>query len=344
MSETGSRPAIPGKRTLAIVGIIFILAPIPVFNSGYFVGVLSRTLLFALFALALNIVFGHNDQLFLFMGGLGGIGAYSTALIADAIGITAWVALPIAAVLGGLIGMAVSWISARRQFTVILISILTLNLQLVFVETFIGARDLTGGTTGFPYEPFSIDVVVEALGVPDAVVLYYVILAILLACMVFYLWLIHSRYGMAFEAIREDEVAAESIGIDVVRYKSIAGFIAGFIIAIAGAMLAREASYVTPSIFAFLSVDVIALIVLIVGGIRQTYGPIVGAVIVEAIEAALGTYASNWRTAIFGALLIVLFLYFRSGVIVAARNLLDEYDISFGGGNSGTTAEAEAES
>ncbi|MGQ4555358.1 ABC transporter permease subunit [Halobellus sp. GM3] len=336
---------VPGARTLAFVGILFVLAPLPVLGSGYYVGVLSRILLFALFALALNIVFGHNDQLFLFMGGLGGVGAYSTILIADYAGVTAWAALPFAALICGIIGLSVSWVSARRRLTVILISILTLNLQLVFAEAFIGARDLTGGSTGYPYELFSLAGVAEAIGVPTAVALYYVILAFLLAGMVLYLWLINaSRYGIAFEAIREDEMAAESIGIDVVRYKAVAGFVAGVLIAIAGTLLAREAAYITPSIFTFLAVDVIALIVLIVGGIRQTYGPIVGAVIVEVIEAALGTYAANWRTAIFGALLILLFLYFRSGVIVATRNLLEEWDLSLGGGNGGAPAEAKGES
>jgi branched-chain amino acid transport system permease protein len=334
---------LPGVRKLALVAVVFVIAPIPVAGSGYFVGVLSRVLLFALFALALNIVFGHNDQLFLFMGGLGGIGAYTTALVADSLGVTAWLALPVAALVCGTIALSVSWISARRRFTVILISILTLNLQLVFVEAFIGARDLTGGSTGFPYELFSIEGVADATGVPTPVVLYYVILAFLMAAMVVYVWLINSKYGMAFEAIREDETAAASIGIDVVRYKTIAGFVAGVIIAVAGTLLAREATYVTPSIFTFLAVDVIALVVLIVGGIRQPYGPIVGAVVVEAIEAALSNYAADWRAAIFGALLIVLFLYFRSGIIVTVRDLLEEYEVLSGGGGGGTPAETDAD-
>jgi branched-chain amino acid transport system permease protein len=334
---------LPGMRKLALVAAVFVLAPVPVAGSSYGIGVLTRVLLFALFALALNIVFGHNDQLFLFMGGLGGIGAYTTALVADTVGVTAWLALPVAALLCGAIALSVSWVSARRRFTVILISILTLNLQLVFSEAFVGARDLTGGSTGFPYELFSVSGIAEATGVSTPVALYYVILAFLLASMVLYIWLINSKYGMAFEAIREDEAAAESIGIDVVRYKTIAGFVAGVIVGIAGTLLAREATYVTPSIFTFLAVDVIALVVLIVGGIRQTYGPIVGAVVVEAIEAALSNYAADWRAAIFGALLIVLFLYFRSGVIVTVRDLLDGYDVLPGGGSGGAAAEAEAD-
>lgn len=339
MSSVLDSEALPGARSLAVMAALFVIAPLPVLESGYYIGILSRILLFALFALALNIVFGHNDQLFLFMGGLGGIGAYTTALVAESVGITAWVTLPVAALVCGLIALAVSWISARRRFTVILISILTLNLQLVFGQIFVGARDLTGGTTGFPYELFSLSGVADAVGVPTVAVLYYVILVFFVAGMALYLWLVNSRFGIAFEAIREDEMAAESIGIDVVRYKAIAGFIAGVLIAVAGTLLAREASYITPSIFTFLSVDVIALIVLIVGGIRQTYGPIVGAVIVEVIEAVLGTYASDWRTAIFGALLIFLFLYFRSGVIVKVRELLESRGISIGGGGPRTDAE-----
>lgn len=317
-------PLAAEARNVGIAAVAFALAPLAVLGSSYYQGVLAHLLIIALFAVALNVVFGHTDQLFLFVGGLAGVGAYGTALLADVLGVTAWVTLPLAALVCGLIGLGVSWISAKRNFTVVLISILTLNLQLVFSEVFVGARDLTGGSTGFPYEYFSLEGVAEAAGVSAELVLYYLVLLLLVATLALYLRIVHSKFGVAFDAIREDEVAAESIGIDVVRYKTIAGFVAAFLIGVVGVFYARESGYILPGAFSFLAVDVIVLIVLVVGGLRTTLGPVVGAVIVVGIEEYLNSAQSlqSWQTAIFGALLIFLFLYFRNGVVRSVRERL----------------------
>ncbi|WP_410767460.1 branched-chain amino acid ABC transporter permease [Haloferax sp. DFSO60] len=326
-----SRPALRTEvRNVAIVAALFALAPLVVLGSSYYESVLTHLLLIALFAVALNIVFGHTDQLFLFVGGLAGFGAYTTALLADALGISAWITLAVAALACGLIGLLVSYVSAKRNFTVVLISILTLNLQLVFSEIFVGARDITGGSTGFPYEYFGLDVVAEAIGIETKLVLYYVVLLLLVVTLGFYLRLVHSKYGIAFDAIREDEVAAESIGIDVVRYKTIAGFVAAFLIGVIGAFLARESGYILPGSFTFLAVDVIVLIVLVVGGLRTTLGPIVGAVIIVGVEEFLSSAQSlqSWQSAIFGALLIVLFLYFRQGVVRSVQDVLADVGLN----------------
>jgi len=328
-------------RNVAIVAVVFALAPLAVLGSSYYESVLAHLLLIALFAVALNIVFGHTDQLFLFMGGLAGFGAYTTALLADALAISAWVTLPVAALACGLVGLLVSYVSAKRNFTVVLISILTLNLQLVFSEIFVGARGITGGSTGFPYEYFGLDVVADAVGIETKLVLYYLVLLLLVATLGFYLRLVHSKYGIAFDAIREDEVAAESIGIDVVRYKTIAGFVAAFLIGLVGAFFARESGYILPGGFTFIAVDVIVLIVLVVGGLRTTMGPIVGATIIVGIEEFLSSAQSlqTWRSAIFGALLIVLFLYFRQGVVRSARDVLSDVGLTDEPEGGGTDVE-----
>jgi branched-chain amino acid transport system permease protein len=84
---------------------------------------------------------------------------------------------------------------------------------------------------------------------------------------------------------------------------------------------------------------VLVLIVLIIGGLRTTLGPVVGSAIVVGIEELLATYAAEWRTAIFGALLIVLFLYFRQGVVNAAADLVGE--LRPGAGGSGGRSNEE---
>jgi branched-chain amino acid transport system permease protein len=309
-------------KTLVLAVVLAVL-PVFVLDSSYYIRLLDHFLLFALFAVALNLVFGHTDQLFLFVGGLAGVGAYTTAILSDMFGITAWVTLLVGVALAGTIGGVVSWISARLRFTVVLISILTLNLQLALVQFFVGARNITGGTTGFQFSGLKLEAVGELVGVSRNVVLYYLLVVLLVLGLLLYSRLVNSKYGLAFSALREDEVAAESIGVNVVRYKTIAGVISAMMIGITGVMAAQFQQYILPAQFTFTQVDVIVLIMLIVGGLRTTFGPVYGAAIIILIEEALQGIG-GWRTAIFGALLIVLFLYFRRGIVPAAYDVFND--------------------
>lgn len=295
---------------LAILPLLFL-------ESTFWLRLFDRFLILAIIAVGINIAFGHTDQLFLFMGGLAGIGAYTTAILAqDVFGVTPWLLIPVGIVMAGVLGALVSWVSARRKLGVILISILTLNLQLALEEAFVGARFITGGSEGYRFEGLNLgfDGVGGMLGVNRFVVQYYLLVVALVLAMILYKKLIESPYGLAFEAIREDSLAATAIGIDVVRYKTLAGFVGAALIGLAGIMMAELQGVVLPGDYTFLSIDVLVLIILIVGGLRTTFGPVVGAGIILVLEELLNV-AIEWRTAIFGALLIILFLYFRQGVM-----------------------------
>lgn len=327
---------LPEDERYRIVGLLAVLAITPplltvvpglpnILGSGYYGQIFDDILLFALFGVALNIVFGHTDQLYLFLGGLAGASAYTTTYLADLFGISPWLTLIVGVALAGLIGTLVSWVAAKRKFNVILISILTLALQLALSEMFVGLRDITGGTTGRPFPGLGLDVIGGPLGVRNEMVLYYLLLVVLLLVLLLYVRLINSKFGLAFDTIREDELAAQSIGVNVVWYKTVAGLISASLIGFVGVMLAQRHQFILPPQFSFAAVDVTILILLIVGGLRTTLGPVVGAIIIRVLEEALLLEFGQWRTAIFGALLIVLFLYFREGVIPEVRERLAEY-------------------
>jgi branched-chain amino acid transport system permease protein len=264
--------------------------------------------------MALNIVFGHTNQLYLFIGALSGISAYFTLILATQFAVSTWLTAPISALLVGLIGLIVSYVAARRRFTVIIIAILTLSLQLAAIEVFIGARDLTGGTTGRPFDGLGLGILQDALGLNPEVALYYVLLAVLLAVLVFYDWMRRGTLGLAFEMIRQDEIAAETVGINVVRYKSIAGFIGAFIIGLAGPFYGKLQGLLLPGMFQFATIDVLVLIILMVGGIRTLVGPLLGAGLMIYLGELLQE-AGQWRLILFGGILVILFLYFRQGLV-----------------------------
>ncbi|MFB6297305.1 MAG: branched-chain amino acid ABC transporter permease [Salinirussus sp.] len=321
------------------VGIgVLALAAVPLLfgRLGFAMRLATEMAIFALLAVALNVSFGHTDQLFLFMGGLAGVGAYATALLAESTGVSPWLTLPVAVALCAVIAGLVSYVAARREFTVILIAILTLNLQLALLSFFRGAREITRGTTGFGYDglvPAAVgETVEESLGLVPEVGLYYLLVVLVGVALLIYVRLVESRLGLAFDAIREDETAAASAGIDVVRYKTVAGMLSGAMIGVAGVMFVElEDKFILPELFTFLGVDVVVLIVLVLGGLRTTLGPVVGAAIVITLEEVL-VQITEFQTTVFGALLIALFLYFRSGVVPAVGDTLDRSGLLGRGG------------
>lgn len=299
-------------REIGVIAAMFAVLPLLPLSRFQF-RILTILLVFTLFAVGLNLIFGHTDQLFLFVGGLGAVGAYTTVILGNALEVTPWLTLPAGVAFAGLIGGLVSYIAARRNMTVILIAIFTFALQLAIIETLIGAQSVTGGTVGMTVERVSIE---------SEYTFYYLFLVLLVGYLLIYAHLVNSRFGYATMAIRQDEVAASSLGVDPVRYKVIAGVIGAMMIGLVGALYGFWSGRILPSTYEFLTIDVLVLIMVTLGGLRTLAGPVVGAVLVMWIEEYLGPFINGvlpggirWRLVIFGVLLIVLYLHFRAGIV-----------------------------
>ena len=285
-----------------------------------------RVMIFAIFAMALNIIFGETNQLILFMGGIAAVGAYTTALLAQYLGISPWLTLVVGALFAGTFGALVCYVAARRQFTVIVLAIVTFAFQMIISEVLVGLRDITRGSTGFPFRGLELPAVEQLTGLGPFAVQFYVLVAIFAAVLGVYTWLKRSKYGLAFAAIRQDEFAARATGVNVIRLKVFAGFVATFIIGLVGPFYGQTTGLIIPSLFSFNTVDVLVLIVLVLGGLRSRYGPLVGAAVVIYIDNFLGNFG-QWRTVAFGILLTILFLYFRDGIVPSLQSLVDDREL-----------------
>ena len=317
------------RAKVPIAVVVLALIPLVVFDPqlSFISRIFTQFLMFATLALALNVAFGHTDQLLLFTGGIVGVGTYTTMALASALGVSLWVTFLFGGLFAGVIGLVVCYVAARRRLNVIVISILTIALQLAMIQTFQSLRDITGGNTGMSAPVIDKGALTAALGLDSLTFLYYVFLVLLTALMAVYWYLTHSKYGLAFDTIRQDEVAAESTGVPVVRYKAIAGFITTFFMGLVGPFYIQIGNYVTPGMFTFGTIDVLVLIILVVGGMRTLYGPIVGAAIVVFLNDALQQVA-EYRTMIWGLLLIFLFLFFRNGIVPFVRTrVVERYDL-----------------
>ena len=313
---------------IGIVALLLALVP-PIFfapGASYISRIFILIVLYAILTTSLNIVFGHTDQLFLFSGAVAAVGAYTTALTAQWFGISPWITLLLGACLAGGLGILVSYVAAIRNLTIIVISILTLALQFSITELVNSLRSITGGVTGLRFNELRIQSLENLPWFTPDIVLFYTISVLLIVLLAVYQYMMTSRYGLAFDMIRQDETAATSVGLNVVKYKVIAGFVATFAIGLVGPFFGQLSGFIGPGVFTFNNIDVMILIMLIVGGMRTMYGPLVGAVVIIFLNEQLRGLA-EFRSILFGVLLIILFLYFREGVVPFAKDNLNRYGV-----------------
>jgi len=308
----------PGLKAYAsIVATVALLALVPIqfHDSRAMMGVVTGGLLFAAYAVAFNIIFGNTGQLFLCIGALAGLGGYGSVLLSDEAGVPLVLSVVIAGLIAAFVGGLLSWIAVTRSLDVIFTGIVTLAFSLSFQSLLLGRRELTGGESGLRVGAGSDTFLGEQ--VPP----YYAFLALVFAYLVIYQVIQSSRIGWAFRALRDDEVAAELTGIDVTRYRVLAGVIGSAMIGVAGALWALSEGFIGPSTYAFGHVDVRVIVMLSFGGIGSRLGPIIGAVVFTVLDELLVDY-SELQVMLYGVVIVALFLGFRRGVIPTLNDAL----------------------
>lgn len=300
----------PVASSVALLAVV----PLLIGDSRTYMRLANEALLFGGYAVAFNLIFGSTGQLFLSIGALAGVAGYGTVLLADGSGLPMAATIPIATALSGLTGALFSWVSVRRSLDVIFVGIVTLTFSLGFASLLLGQREHTGGETGL---------VVEAGAgtfLRNRIASYYLFLAVLALFLVAFRWLQRSHFGWAFRALRDDEMTAELAGVDVSHYRIWAGLLGSAMLGLLGALWAHHQGFIGPSTFAFGHVDVRTIVLLAFGGIGTLMGPVVGAVSFELIDELLRD-VGRLRIAVYGAVLVALFLGFRGGVVPAVVSL-----------------------
>lgn len=309
-----TRSRLAAYLPVAVTGLLLALVPAVVGDSRFYMGLSVGMVLFACYAVGFNVIFGSTGQLFLCVGALAGVAGYASALLSDRVGLPFVLAIALATLAASALGGLFSWIAVRRGLDVIFVGIVTLTFSLGFTNLLLGLRDLTGGETGIVIDG-GADTILRAQVPP-----YYLFVAVLVAYLLIYRLIQRSVMGWAFRALRDDPVAAELAGIDVARYKVYAGLIGAGMLGLAGALFAHHEGFVSPNTYAFAHVDVRTLVILSFGGIGSLLGPVVGAAVFAVIDEVLRPFG-QLRVALYGGILVLLFLGFRSGLVPAVTAL-----------------------
>lgn len=310
MHQAASRPIAATALAVAIA-LPFVATAT---GQDFYVGVLTRIMIFAIVATSLNLLIGFGGLVCFGHAAFFGLGAYTVGILAQSGVDSAWVSWPAAMLIAALVAAVIGAISLRTRGLYFIM--ITLAFAQMLYYMFISLADY-GGEDGLPLAqrsgmPFGLDLTHDTT-------FYFVVLCLLVAVLVSMRFLVNARFGRVLQGIRENEVRTEAIGFPVFRYKLVAFIIAGAVAGLGGALIANQNGMVSPSLL-FWTQSGSLMVMVILGGVGYVYGGLMGAFILLALEEVLSSYTIYWQLPL-GVILLAIVLYTRSGVAgLLARN------------------------
>ncbi|MEW6261173.1 MAG: branched-chain amino acid ABC transporter permease [Thermodesulfobacteriota bacterium] len=290
--------------------ILVILACIPWVGSRFFIYLVSGILVTGLLATSLNLVLGFGGMYQFHHAVFYGTGAYCTALFLTKTALAPWVAFVAAPVGAALLGLAIGVICVRLSklyFGMLQISLGSLVWAVVYRW-----YGFTGGDDGIHGIPLPSWI---SGGKPA----YYAVLLTVAVCFFLLHRIVESPFGRIFQAIRDNPVRCEAVGIPVQRHQLIGQVLAAAFAGVAGALfVVVEGSVFPDMLFWTLSLEI--LIMCLLGGWFRFWGPMVGAAIIVCLRTYVGSYTEYW-TLILGVFLMLIIFFLPDGVLGLAERL-----------------------
>ena len=319
-------PAFPKKWLWVLLALAFLvplLQPLlPDVVSNYRLFLVSTMIIAAIAVLGLNLLTGFNGQISLGHSAFYAVGAYTAAILMDKLDMPYYATLPIAAVMCFIVGYLFGLPALKLEGHYLALATFALALSVPQILKYKWLEDLTGGVQGIvlskPEVPFGLPLNEDQW-------LYYYCLVV----MVLLYWaaanILNSRSGRAMMAIRDQYMAADTMGIDTALYKTVTFGISAAYTGVAGALSASAIAFVAPDSFNFF-LSIKFLIGLVVGGVGSLAGSVVGGifyVLVDNSAQALSTFIKNdlglqfdlSAYTVFGVILIVLMYLMPMGIV-----------------------------
>jgi branched-chain amino acid transport system permease protein len=295
---------------LSLFLVVLALPPFIGLNS-YYLQVLNLAWIAAIAALGLNIVTGITGQVVLGQAAMMGLGAYTTGLLLLKTSMPWWIALPCALLLTGLVGAALGIVSVRIRGHYLAIT--TLGLNEIFRLVVLNEDWLTGGAFGLRDIPV---VSLPGPGSSTASHLYLPLLGIAIAVYALTLRVFRTRLGRDMRAIRDDELAAESMGVNSRMTKVVSFVVCAIWGALAGGLYVLSIGFVSPNNFVVLE-SIRLLLMVVIGGLGSIGGTFLGAVVVTVLPEALRDLQMIYM-AVFGLGVVIILLVAPRGLGVLA--------------------------
>jgi branched-chain amino acid transport system permease protein len=295
------------KKTLPLI-IAGLLALLPLIGlSSYWMHILILVIMWSVIGMAWNLLGGYCGQVSFGHAAFFGVGAYTAGILYNKLGISAWWGLPASILMVTIFALVIGYICLRLKGPFFALGTLAMGVILR-----VTAENLTGITEG------DLGIMIRERTWIDKTWYFYVILIVALLSFFLVKKVIESKLGYYFVAIREDQDAAESLGINTTLYKTIALSLSAVITGLAGAFYTNYMGYIDPKIvFALHDISIVTIMVVMVGGVATYWGPFVGAIIMVFLAEIIRTIPKLGAAhhTFFGILLIVIIIFLPNGVV-----------------------------
>jgi branched-chain amino acid transport system permease protein len=296
-----------GNRNQIWIGIALLMAfliAFPLFATDYWITLLILIFIFTVYASGWNLFSGLTGYTNFGLAWFIGVSGYvSSLLIADYnfFWLLAW---PIGALFTSMISIGVGYILLRIKGVYFAISMvaLTEGTRELFGTEYLSP--ITHGGKGVPF----------VAGIKLATLYWAILLLAFLALVICY-WITSSKFGLRLLAIREDEQAAETLGIHTTRDKITTFMISAFLVGLAGAIHFTYQNYIDPSFAFSIHLTLTPIVMTLFGGVGTVFGPVIGATLFTFIHEILWAELTLLYMAIFGGLLMALILFFPQGLL-----------------------------
>ena len=311
------------KAWLPAIVILVLLLVLPTFVPSYIQSLVTKMMIFALFGVSMNILWGFEGIPTFGHAAYFGFGGYACGILIVHGGIANfWLNLLLVIVFTGLLAAGLG-IPAFRVYGVgasdnpIYFLLVTLAFGELLVRVAIAARSLTGGSTGLagiPYPDLGLPITINSFS------FYFLVLLIVVVCLFLVYRLVNSHYGYALRGIHDNERRMQALGYNTWLYKYTSYIIAGAFGGIAGALFAYFGGVMVPGNMGMAMTDIVFLIV-IIGSASWYFGPVVGAAVVVGVEYLASVYVPDRWPLIMGTIIVVVIMVIPQGIGVMLLGL-----------------------
>jgi len=275
--------------------------------STYVMHILILVIMWSVIGMAWNLLGGYCGQVSFGHAAFFGVGAYTAGMLYSKFGLSAWWGFPASVVTVAVFALVIGYVCLRLRGPFFALATLAVGVILRIV-----AENLTNFTGG------DLGIMIRERTWIEKTWYYYIILAVAGGTFFVVKKTVASRLGYYFVAIREDQEAAESLGINTTLYKTVALVLSAVLTGLAGVFYMNYMGYIDPKVvFALHDISIITIMVVMVGGVATQWGPVTGAVIMVVLAEMIRNLPllGTAHQSVFGILLIVIIIFLPNGIV-----------------------------